>query len=460
MAEQWLIDYAALLDAGLDLANRGLHDAAIEKYDVAIALNSHLSAAYINRGLAKFELKRHTEALTDLSHAIDLQPGFAMAHNNRGAIYRALGQSDAAAKDYRAAIELAGDVAIDAHGNLATYYFETKQYELAGAMYEKTIALQPDYALAHWNYGMHLLLLGDYSRGWQEYHWRWQVPGYQADHRCCPAPLWLGKELLRGKTIVLQAEQGFGDMIQFCRYAEQVADLGAHVILEVQPSLVDLCRSIKGVDKVIAQKDDVDDYDFYCPMMSLPLAFATSISTIPSRTPYLTSDPIKVRKWQSILGAKVKPRIGLAWSSDPNHPSSPSRSVPLDALVSIVTNEFEFISLQRLTWPRDLRAIFDSGIRRFEAELGDFSETAALCECLDMVVSVDTSIAHLAGALAKPVCILLHAHNDWRWLQGRSDSPWYPTAKLYRQKDGADWLEVVAELQTDISNHFQGSLQK
>jgi Tfp pilus assembly protein PilF len=457
MAEQWLTAYAELLDAGIALAENNQFDAAVEKYDAAIMLAPTLSPAYINRALAFASLRRHADALVDLNRSIELQPTLAIAYNNRGTVLRALGDVNAAAQDYLKAIELAGDAAVDAHGNLATYYFDTKQYEMACALYEKAIAVQPNYARTHWNFGMCLLLLGDLARGWQEYHWRWQVPSYRAAHRSFDVPMWLGQTSLNGRTILLQAEQGFGDMIQFCRYSTLAAALGARVLLEVQAGLVELCKSLDGVSEVFAINDPLPSFDFYCPMMSLPLAFATTLETIPAPSQYLTSEPTKVQKWQAKLGDKTKPRIGIVWSTDLHHQSSQSRSVPLDVFAQMLSNEYEFVSLQRMTWPRDMPAMASSAIRRFETDLLDFSETAALCECMDVVVSVDTSVAHLAGALGKPVYILLHANNDWRWLLNRSDSVWYPSAKLYRQENMFEWDGVLASLRADIEGHFVGA---
>ena len=454
MTDQWIAHYSAHLDAGIALASQGAHEAAIQKYDAAIAVNPSVSVGYINRGLVFFELKRRSDALQDLNRAIELQPTLAMAYNNRGAILRSMGEQDAAAQDYVRAIELAGDAAVDAHGNLATYYFETKQYQKAVPYYEKAIALQPDYGLTHWNFGMCLLLLGDLERGWREYHWRWQVPSYKAGHRVCAAPLWLGKEPLIGKTIFLQVEQGFGDMIQFCRYSALAAAQGARVLLEVQAELVELCKSLEGVSEVFAINDPLPSFDFYCPMMSLPLAFATTLQNIPAPQKYLSSDLTKVQKWQAKLGAKTKPRIGIVWSTDPHHQSSGSRSIPLDVFAKALSNECEFVSLQRMIWSRDVPAMASLVIRRFEADLHNFSETAALCECMDLVVSVDTSVAHLAGALGKPVCILIHANNDWRWLLDRSDSVWYPTAKLYRQEKMFEWDAQLVELKADVEKRF------
>ena len=456
MSDQWIAHYSAHLDAGLMLASQGSHEAAIQKYDAAIEVNPSISVGYINRGLAWLGLKRYSDALVDLNHAAELQPNLAVIYSNRSVIFREMGQRDASAQDCLKAIELAGEAAIDGHayGNMATYYFELGQYNLAITYYEKAIALQPDNAVNRWNYGMCLMLQGDLIRGWREYHWRWQDPRYVAEHRNFNVPIWLGQESLRGKTILLQAEQGFGDMIQFCRYATLVAAQGAHVLLEVQAGLVELCKSLAGVSEIFSKTDVLPDFDFYCPMMSLPLAFSTTIATIPAPAKYLASDPLKVQKWQAILGVKTKPRIGIVWSCDEGHQTSACRSIPLETFVHAVSAEFEFVSLQRMIWRRDIKAVDASPIRRFEADLIDFSETAALCECMDLVVSVDTSVAHLAGALGKPVCILIHANNDWRWLLDRSDSVWYPTAKLYRQEKMFEWDAQLVELKADIEKRF------
>jgi Tfp pilus assembly protein PilF len=454
MTEQWLADYASCLEKGIALADQGQHSQAIVQYDAAIALSPLLSPAYINRGIALSALKQHDAALMDLNRAIELQPTLAMAYNNRGAIYRALGQSHMAVQDYLKAIELAGDAAVDAHGNLATYFFETKQYELAAAYYEKAIELQPDYALTHWNYGMCLLQMGDLARGWREYHWRWQEPKYRAEHRRMDAPLWLGAESLAGKTILLQAEQGFGDMIQFCRYAPLLAAQGARVWVEAQAGLVTLFCSLQGVTQVFSKTDALPSFDFYCPMMSLPLAFGTTLESIPAPARYLYADPMRVKKWADKLGARTKPRVGVVWSSDEGHPSSVSRSVPLDVFVNQMPDDYEFVSLQRATWQRDIPALERSKMRHFESELTDFAETAALCELMDVVISVDTSVAHLAGALGKPVRILLHTNNDWRWLLDRSDSVWYPSATLFRQAEISNWADVVARVMADLKQHL------
>ncbi len=451
MTEQWIAHYSAHLDAAMLLASQGLHEAAIQKYDAAIEVNPSISVGYINRGLAFFELKRLADALQDLNRAIELQPTLAMSYNNRGAILRSMGRQEAAAQDYVRAIELAGDAAVDAYGNLATYYFEAKQYQQAVLYYEKAITLQPDYGLTHWNFGMCLLLLGDLTRGWREYHWRWRVPTYQARFRNFDVPLWLGNEPLADKTILLQAEQGFGDMIQFCRYATLVAAQGARVLLEVQTGLVELCKSVAGVHQVFAMNDALPGFDFYCPMMSLPLAFNTTLQNIPAPVQYLVSDLAKVQRWQIKLGAKTKPRIGIVWSSDPTLAVGASKTIPLEMFADVLSDEFEFISLQQNLWYQEQPMLTSLGVHHFGDELGDFSDTAALCGCMDLIISVDTSVAHLAGAMGKPVCILLHNNPDWRWLLDRSDSVWYPTAKIYRQGEGQNWRAILSALRMDLN---------
>lgn len=451
MTNDWITAYSAHLDEGMALAHQGLHEAAIQKYNAAIAVNPRVSVGYVNRGLSLSELKQFDEALANLNHAIELQPTLAIAYNNRGAVLRSLGRMEEAAANYLKAIEIGGDAMVDAHGNLATYYFENKQFNLADIYYRKAIALQPDYALTHWNYGMHLLLHGELAQGWQEYHWRWQVPNYQLRFRKLTQPIWLGQASIAGKTVLLQCEQGLGDMIQFCRYAEQVSKLGARVILEVQPSLVELCRSLKGVDKVIAQNEDFGDYDFYCPMMSLPLALDITLANIPAPTRYLKADLFKVVEWQQRLGIKTKPRIGIVWSSDPTLAVGPSKTIALELFASLQSDQCELISLQKNLWYQEGAMLAQMGILHFGDVIQNFVDTAALIECMDLVISVDTSVAHLAGALGKPLWILLHSHADWRWLLNRNDSVWYPSAKLYRKSDGEGWADVLSALKPDMN---------
>jgi len=262
---------------------------------------------------------------------------------------------------------------------------------------------------------------------------------------------WLGRESIAAKTILLHSEQGLGDTIQFCRYAKQVAALGASVILEVQQPLLGLLRSLDGVTTLLQKGSVLPPFDLHCPLMSLPLAMQARIDNIPSAQGYLKADAAKVAEWQTRLGAKTRPRIGLVWSGNHLHKNDQNRSIPLTEFAQLLSDDFEFVCLQKDVKPADQETMAaHPEIRRFGAELNDFSDTAALCELLDLVISVDTSVAHLAGALGRPVWILLPFNPDWRWMLEREDTPWYASARLYRGDRLAGWSDIVTKVRVDL----------
>jgi hypothetical protein len=262
--------------------------------------------------------------------------------------------------------------------------------------------------------------------------------------------LWLGQQDLAGKTILLYAEQGLGDTLQFVRYVPLVAARGARVILEVQKPLLKLMQTLAGGAQVLAKGDPLPDFDFHCPLLSLPLAFKTTLATIPAPGAYLSSDPAREQEWRAMLGPARGPRVGLAWSGNPAHKNDHNRSIAFDKFAEMLTPACEFVSLQKEHREADARLLAASAVRDLSAQLADFTDTAALCAAMDVVVAVDTSIAHLAGALGKQVWVLLPEASDWRWLVERSDSPWYAGARLYRQQLGEDWSAVLARVRADL----------
>ena len=274
--------------------------------------------------------------------------------------------------------------------------------------------------------------------------------------------MWLGEESLQGKTVLLHSEQGLGDTIQFCRYAQMVSDLGARVILQVQRPLRLLMTSLQGVDQLLAEGDALPAFDFHCPLMSLPLAFKTELATVPAPVPYLKADPVKKLYWQEKLGTRHKLRVGLVWAGGfrPEQPElwgvNERRNIDLAKLAVLKNERIDFYSLQKgmpaEADPARLKAGGWDGpdLIDYTSELADFSDTAALIDNLDLVISVDTSTAHLAGALGKPVWILNRFDTCWRWLLDRSDSPWYPTARIYRQQQFGDWSSVVSAVNTEL----------
>jgi ADP-heptose:LPS heptosyltransferase len=267
--------------------------------------------------------------------------------------------------------------------------------------------------------------------------------------------LWLGAESLVEKTILLHAEQGLGDTIQFCRYIPLVAQLGAKVILEVQRPLLKLLKGLEGVSQVVAAGDMLPTFDYQCPLLSLPLAFKTELHTIPPIAQHITSDTGKVTKWQTKLGEKTQPRVGLVWSGSAGHQNDHNRSLSLSQLLSHLPSNIEYVCLQKEIRAIDKELLAQhTQIKYFGDALEDFTDTAALCELVDLVISVDTSVAHLAGTLGKPAWVLVTLTPDWRWLLERDDSPWYPSVKVYRQDKANDWNGVLDRARSDLERLF------
>jgi hypothetical protein len=303
---------------------------------------------------------------------------------------------------------------------------ELGRVDLALPNYDRAIAIKPDFAEAHFNRAAALLLAGDYERGWPGYEWRWRdVSGANGGvQRHSALPLWLGKEPLAGKTILLYSEQGLGDTLQFCRYVKLVADLGARVILDVQRPLTTLLAHLEGVWQMAAAGSAPPQADYCCPLMSLPLAFNTRLNSIPSATRYLSVSAAQIARWQERLGEKTKPRIGLTWSGSAANRRDRDRSLRLADLMPQLPEEFQYVSLQKEVREIDRPSLQSNPvILNFAEDQADFSDAAALCECMDVVLSVDTSVAHLSAALGKETWIMLPFSPDWRWLLGKDGIP-------------------------------------
>ncbi|WP_165873554.1 tetratricopeptide repeat protein [Parasulfuritortus cantonensis] len=443
-------DYAeAYFNRANALVRLGRLDEALAAYAGALARKPDYAQAHCNRGNVLLDLERPDEALASYDRAIAVRPGYAEAYSNRGVALNDLGRPDEALASYDKAIALRPDYA-EAYSNRGNALKAMSRLDAALASYDRAIALRPDYAEAHWNKSLALLLTGELASGWREYEWRWRREKDAPRQRHFSQPVWLGGEAA-GRTILLHAEQGLGDTIQFCRYAPRVAELGARVILEVPGALVDLMRGLPGVADVVAAGAALPAFDRHCPLMSLPLAFGTTLAGVPSAPRYLYADSARVAEWHDRLGPSGQPRVGLAWSGNTAHKQDRNRTLALDTLLPYLPEGCEYVCIQKELRAAD-RAILagHGGMRFFGDELRDFADTAALCAQLDVVISVDTSVAHLAAALGKETWILLPQVPDWRWLLGRDDSPWYPSARLYRQTGAGDWAGVLARLQGDL----------
>jgi tetratricopeptide (TPR) repeat protein len=450
--------HTSLSAAYIDL-NR--HAQALDSADCALALRPESVNAHINRGAALLGLDRPAEALASLDRALMLRPDAVAAHSLRGAALLEFQRTAEALASCERAIALAPDHP-DAHVNLGRAWQFINRPDAALPCHERAMSLDPTLAVAHWNASLCCLQMGDMARGWPLFEWRKRLKR-PFGVRDSPQPPWSGAEDLTGKALLVHSEQGLGDTLQFCRYVTLVAALGARVILEVDPPLQRLLASLEGVHQVFARGDELPHFDFHCPMLSLPLACRTTLATVPARIPYLRSSPEAQHRWRRLLGEKNRLRVGLVWSGG-FRPAQPDvwsvnrrRNIPLARFASLRHPDIEFHSVQK---GQPAEAELAAAIAQrwqgphvidHSASLHDFSDTAALLGELDLLISVDTATAHLAGALGKPVWILNRFDSCWRWLLDRTDSPWYPTARLYRQTTPGDWDGVMQRVGSDLA---------
>jgi Flp pilus assembly protein TadD len=411
-------------------------------YRAAHALRPDHLGVLNNLGNALRDLARHAEAAECYRALLRLWPDCAGAHNNLGSALLAEGEAEAAAGCFAEAVRLQPDYA-EACNNLGGTLLALDRADAALPWFRRAVALDAGQAQARFGESLALLALGAYREGWAAYESRWLDPRFSAEEPDFTAPRWHG-EALAGRTLLLHAEQGLGDTLQFARYVPLARQRGGRVVLEAPPSLLPLLDGL--ADAIIPCGGPRPPFDLHCPLLSLPLAFGTDLATVPATVPYLAVDGARLAAWRALLGARRRPRIGLAFSGSPEHPEDAARSVPaalLAPLLAIDAMEFHVVQT-------DIRAAdaphLPSGARVHAERLKDFADTAALISLLDLVISVDTSVAHLAGALARPVWVLLPRGADFRWLRHRDDSPWYPTARLFRQDDTGRWEPVLARV--------------
>jgi tetratricopeptide (TPR) repeat protein len=409
-----------LYNLGNACLEQGRAAEALSSFDGVLARNPEHVGALVNRGNTLLRFNRPLEAIASYDAALAALPGHPQILTNRGHALRRLDKPVEALVDFKAAL-----------------------------------AAAPEFPEAHFEAGMTLLSMGDFEAGWKAYEWRWRTGAFARHRRQLRAPLWLGDAPISGETILLHAEQGFGDTIQFIRYAPSLIGQGARVVCEVQPELQPLLSQLEGVT-VIASGEPLPAFDLHCPLLSLPCAFATRLETIPSAVPYLAAPAGRVAYWRDRLPSG-RPRAGLVWAGSPSHKNDSNRSIALAALAPLFENpRVHCLSLQYDLRSADKEVL--SGLPNL-VNLGDglrdFVDTAAVISLLDVVISVDTAVAHLAAAMGKPVVILLPYAADFRWMRNRDDSPWYPTAELFRQPAFADWDSVVARVRDRLQN--QGS---
>lgn len=436
---------------GTLLYSAGRHREALRSFDRALTLKPDFPEALTNMGIALTALEAFDEALESFDKALTLRARFPQALCNRGAAYAAMRRFDEAIASYSAAIAELPNYA-EAYASRAVAYSETADLEHALADFSRATALAPNDPSFKWNQAISMLLAGDFERGLSGFEWR--PEGRLGSAPRPSGPYWLG-ESLANRTILLRAEQGLGDTIQFCRYVPLVAAMGARVILDVQPQLKPLLANLEGVNHLIARGEKAPAYDCLCSLLSLPLSFHTRMETIPANVPYLKAQATRMREWRERLAIKDNVlNVGVAWAGRSGRIDS-GRSIPLHffAPLSCVAN-VRLISLQK-EFGIDQLAHLPDGMRvetlgDFDASGEAFLDSAALLESLDLVVTSDSAIAHLAGALGRPVWVALKFAPDWRWLLKRDDSPWYPTMRLFRQQRLDDWTDVFAMIAGEL----------
>ncbi|MDH4383810.1 MAG: tetratricopeptide repeat protein [Caulobacter sp.] len=390
-------------------------------------------------------LGRPAGALADLDAALRRSAPEASLHNNRGLALFELERFDEALAGFDAALTLmdpADPVAAGPLLNRGRTLVELGRPVDALIDLDQALSLRPGDPGILFNQAMARFLTGDWTRAWGPFEHRWSLPEMLGDRRA-PGPQWTGEADLAGRTLLITVEQGFGDTLQFCRYAQLAHDRGARVLLEAQPALIPLLTSLKGVDRLIERGAALPDHDLHCPMLSLPGAFGTTEQTAPARTPYLSAPPLLTAAWRKDLRQSGAFNVGLAWSGNPGNPRDPQRSLSAARLAPLFSArpDLRFHALQPGVKPADRQALPDLIVHPDDRL--DFSGTAGLIEALDLVISVDTAMAHLAGALDRPVWILLPFAADWRWKADGAATAWYPSARLFRQARRGDWRGVI-----------------
>lgn len=453
--EVWLY-----FNRGNALRDLGKLEEAVESYAQALRLDPEQVEALNNQGALYLRSRQPRKALENFRKTVLLRPGEPDGFNNRGNVFRAMGKPQEALEDYDRAVALAPGRA-DSWNNRGIALQELGRLSEAIENYDRALGIQPDFAFAYWNKSQAKLLLGEFEEGWRLYEWRWKS-AMKRETRDFVQPLWLGGSSLRGQTLLIWAEQGMGDILQYSRYVPMAEALGARVIFEVPQPLFPLLKTLRGKIACVEAGKPLPHFELHCPLISLPLAFKTTLSTVPVREPYLFADSAKAAFWGGKLGPQTQPRIGLAWSGRPEHSNDHNRSMALKTLAPLLELPFEFHSLQKELRAADREWLEASGrIQHHGESLTDFSETAALTAQMDGVVTVDASTAHLAGALGKPIWVLLPFAPDYRWLLDRSDSPWYPTAVLLRQETSGNWDGPVRRMIWEVKKKFTGwSLEK
>jgi tetratricopeptide (TPR) repeat protein len=404
--------------------------ACLECIDKVLCLNPQCPEAYNNRGLALKALGKNYEAIASFEQGIALQAYFPEAYLNLAAAYRGERRLTEALESIQKAIDQNPNYA-QAHSNQGNIYQDLHQLDAAIASFDKAISLEPDLAEAYFNKSIALLLQGDYKAGWPLYEWRWVNDNKAALNRHPHLEVWSGKQSLQGKRILIQSEQGFGDTIQFCRFIRLVSELGSHVIFEVDAVLASLMRSVEGVHEILIQGQATPEADYKVQLMSLPGLFGLGLEDVGEIGAYIRVSPEKTQKWVAQT-VNLRQSIGIVWRGNPHHQNDQHRSIPLENFLARLSKDRHYVSLQLETSALEKEILQRFGIQELAREISDFEDTAAICQNITGVVCVDTSVAHVCGALCVSCEVVLDVNPDWRWLLATPTSKWYSSVRLLR----------------------------
>jgi len=436
---------AAWFNLGRALRKQNRPQEAVTALRRALAIDARFYLAYNELGNALLELDQCDESIAAFDELLKLAPSSEGYYNRGGALWKA-DRCDEAIAEFKAA-EKMGFTDPRLYNNLGAIHHQLGNYDESAKFFERAMSAGGEFPLARFNLGMLQLLRGNFPEGWIGYETRWKARSIPMPARYAQHGMWDGGDL-RGKRILLDCEQGFGDSIQFARYIPLIAERGGQPILATQRELRRLLATVPGLEKIVCPPEEIPNFDVQCPLLSLGYLFGTTLQTIPARVPYLSADPALVENWSKKIGSDNRKKIGLCWSGSPKHQQDRFRSLSPDDLASLgQADDAWYFSLQK---PSDSHAAvrLPDGfhITDWTNELSDFADTAALIANLDLVISCDTAVAHLAGAMGKPVWLLLPVVPDWRWLLDREDSPWYPTMRIFRQKKTGQWGEPVRQM--------------
>jgi len=452
--------------------------------EAALKINADLAPAHLILGAVYRAKKKAAEAEVAFRKVLDLKPNNAHAWSNLGVVLREQKKLDESESAYRKALELQpesasfysnlGNLLRDQHRlqeaktasekaaalkpktaqyhcNLAGTLRELGEFEQAKKSYQQALSLDPSNAEAHITLGMILLAEGDYKNGLAEYEHRWQGKELNDRRHQFKQPEWHG-ESLQDCTLLVWQEQGFGDFLQMIRFIPHLLQRGAKIVLECQPKLQHLMKSFPGISTLIKPAQNPGQYDKHCPIMSLPARLQTDLSNLPKQIPYISIPKDKLKKWSKVFPKQKKTRVGLVWAGSTSHPNDYYRSMPLDEAIPLLqTSNVDFYSVQIKSSKDDKALLKKHQVTDLSKDIDDFADTAAIFQQLDLLIAVDTSVIHLAGALGRPAWLMVPAVPDWRWLLDRTDSPWYPSVQIFRQKKLGDWSSVIQSIKQALN---------